>query len=104
MLTGSGHENRIYELGGDEAFTLPELAGIISEQSGRPVEYRNLPEEAYAEVLVSVGLPEPFARVLADSDRGLARGELFTDSDDLRRLIGRPTIRPSEAVAAALRG
>lgn len=74
MLTGSGHENRIYELGGDEAFTLPELAGIISEQSGRPVEYRNLPEEAYAEVLVSVGLPEPFARVLADSDRGLARG------------------------------
>lgn len=102
VLTGSGHENQTYELGGD-AFTLAELAGIISRESGRPVEYRNLPEEAFAGVLASFGLPEPFARVLADSDRGLARGELFTDRDDLRRLIGRAPTTPSEAVAAALR-
>ncbi len=103
VLTGSGHENQTYELGGD-AFTLPELAGIISRESGRPVEYRNLPEDAFAGVLVSVGLPEPFARVLADADRGIARGELFTDRDDLRRLIGRAPTTPREAVAAALRG
>lgn len=101
VLTGTGHENRTYELGGD-AFTLSELAATISEASGRPVEYRNLPEEAYAEVLAGFGLPEPFARVLADSDRGLARGELFTDSGDLQRLIGRPATSARDAVAAAL--
>jgi NAD(P)H dehydrogenase (quinone) len=101
VLTGTGHENRTYELGG-EAFTLAELATTISEASGRPVEYRNLPEEAYAEVLAGFGLPEPFARVLADSDRGLARGELFTDSGDLQRLIGRPARSARDAVAAAL--
>ncbi len=103
VLTGPGHENRAYELGGDEAFTLAELAGIVAEVSGRPVEYRDLPEEAYAGVLAGFGLPEAFARVLADSDRGIARGELFTDSGDLARLIGRPTTPPWEAVAAALR-
>ena len=48
------------------------------------------------------GIPEAFARVLGDSDRGIARGELFTDSGDLGRLIGRTTTPPREAVAAAL--
>lgn len=104
VIAGEGHEGRIYELGGDVAFTLPELAETISRESGRPVEYRNLPEDAYAEALIGFGLPEGFARVLADSDRGIARGDLHTDSGDLRRLIGRPTTTPADAVAAALRG
>lgn len=104
VIAGEGHEGKVYELGGDVAFTLPELAEVISRESGRPVEYRNLPEDAYAEALTGFGLPEGFARVLADSDRGIARGELFTDSGDLSRLLGRPTTTPAEAVAAALRG
>jgi NAD(P)H dehydrogenase (quinone) len=104
VIAGEGHENQVYELGGDVAFTLAELADIISRESGRTVEYRNLPEDAYAEALIGFGLPEGFARVLADSDRGIARGDLSTDRDDLRRLIGRPTTTSAEAVAAALKG
>ena len=104
VLTGEGHENRAYELGGDEGFTLAELAAIVAEESGKPVEYRDLPEEAYTGVLTGFGIPEGFARVLADSDRGIARGELFTDSGDLGRLIRRPTTSARAAVAAALRG
>lgn len=103
VLTDSGHESRVYELGG-KSFTLSELAETISRLSGRRVEYRDLPEEEYAEALIGAGLPEPFARVLADSDRGIARGELFTESDDLRRLIGRPATSPDEAVRDALEG
>ena len=102
VLTGSRHENRVYELGGDQAFTMAELAGIIAEESGRPVEYRDLPEEAYVDALVGFGVREGFARALAESDGALARGELFTDSGDLSRLIGRPTTSPRDAVAFAL--
>lgn len=103
VLTGEGHVGKAYELGGAPAFTLPELAALIASASGKPVEYRNLPEDAYAEALTGAGVPEPFARVLADSDRGIARGELYTDSDALARLIGREPTSPSEAIAAALR-
>ncbi|WP_420125016.1 SDR family oxidoreductase [Longimicrobium sp.] len=103
VSAGEGHEGKIYELGGDVAFTMPELAEVISRESGRPVEYRNLPEDAYAQALAGFGLPEAFARILADSDRGIARGDLFTDSGDLSRLLGRPTTTPAEAVGAALR-
>jgi NAD(P)H dehydrogenase (quinone) len=103
VLTGDGHAGRAYELGGDEAFTLAELAAEIGTQAGRPVRYLDLPEDEYAQVLTGAGLPEAAAVTLADADRGLARGDLFVDRGHLRQLIGRPTTTLHEAVAAALR-
>jgi NAD(P)H dehydrogenase (quinone) len=102
VLVGDGHAGQVYELGGDEAFTLPELAAEVTRQSGTEVVYRDLPVDEYKQVLVGVGLPEPAAAVLADSDLGIARGELFVDSGDLSRLIGRPTTPLASAVASAL--
>jgi NAD(P)H dehydrogenase (quinone) len=104
VLTGDGHENKIYELGGDEAFTMAELAAEVAAQSGREVVYRDLPAEEYAKALVSVGLPEPVAGMLANSDLGIRRGDLYTDSRDLSRLAGRPTMPLAEAVRLALKG
>jgi NAD(P)H dehydrogenase (quinone) len=103
VLTGDDHESRAYELGGDEAFTLAELAAEIGAQAGQPVGYLDLPEDEYARLLAGAGLPEAAAATLADADRGLARGDLFVDSGHLRQLIGRPTTTLREAVAAALR-
>jgi NAD(P)H dehydrogenase (quinone) len=54
-------------------------------------------------VLAGAGLPAELAEVLADADLGLSRGELFTGSGDLGRLIGRPTTPLADAVAGALR-
>jgi NAD(P)H dehydrogenase (quinone) len=54
-------------------------------------------------VLTGAGLHEAAAVTLADADRGLARGDLFVDSGDLSRLIGRPATTLREAVAGALR-
>ncbi len=94
---------RVYELGGDQAFTLAEVAAEISAQAGQPVSYRDLPVEEYTRLLVSVGLPEPAAEIIADADGGLARGELYVGGGQLRQLIGRPTTTLRDAVAATLR-
>lgn len=103
VLTTEGHENKAYELGGDQPFTMTELAAELAKQSGKPVAYQDLPFEEYAKALVGFGLPEPFANILADGDLGVARGELNTDSGHLRSLIGRPTTPLADAVAAALK-
>jgi NAD(P)H dehydrogenase (quinone) len=66
------------------------------------VAYQNLPASAFASALTSVGIPEPFARVLTDSDVHAAAGSLYEDSRTLSRLIGRPTTPMATAVAAAL--
>ncbi|HET9860269.1 MAG TPA: SDR family oxidoreductase [Nocardioidaceae bacterium] len=101
VLATDGHQGQVYELAG-EAFTLPEAAAVISEVSGRQVAYVDLPAEKYAEVLVGAGVPQPFAEVLADSDLGIARGDLDEPSDDLSRLIGRPATSLRDAVTSAL--
>lgn len=103
VLTGEGHENAVYELGGDDAFTMAALAAEISAQSGTEVIYRDLPVEEYRQVLVGAGLPEAAAAVYADADASVARGALYTDSGDLSRLIGRPTTPLAETIAAALK-
>ncbi|MFB9993175.1 SDR family oxidoreductase [Deinococcus oregonensis] len=102
VLTQPGHENAVYELGGDQAFTLSELAAEVQAQSGQPVTYQDMPQDAYAQMLRGVGLPGAVADMLADSDVYLAQGDLYTESRDLSRLIGRPTTTLADAVKAAL--
>ena len=102
VLAGDGHAGRVYELGGDQAFTLTEFAAEISAQAGQPVSYHDLPMAEYAQLLISAGLPESAAAIIADADRGLARGDLYVDSGHLRQLIGLPTTSLHDAVAAAL--
>jgi NAD(P)H dehydrogenase (quinone) len=103
VLTTEDHTGAIYELGGDEAFTLTEFARVVAAAAGEPIVYTDLPAEKFAEALTSAGVPADLAHVLADADLGLRRGELFTDSGDLSRLIGRPTTSLADAVADALR-
>ena len=102
VLTTEGHAGAVYELGGAEAFTLSQLAAAISAAAGKQITYTDLPAQELARVLAGAGLPAGLAEVLADADLGLSRGELFTDSGDLGRLIGRPTTSLAHAVAAAL--
>ena len=101
-LVADDQAGRVYELGGDTAFTLEEYAAELAAASGTSVAYRDLPAAEYSAVLVGAGLPQPYAEILADSDLGLARGELLAESGDLSRLIGRPTTTPAEAIRAAL--
>jgi NAD(P)H dehydrogenase (quinone) len=103
VLTAEGHAGAVYELGGDEAFTLAELAAAISAAAGKQITYTDLPANEFARVLAGAGLPAEVADSVADADLGLSRGELFTGSGDLRRLIGRPTTPLDDAIAAALR-
>ncbi|MFF4803839.1 SDR family oxidoreductase [Streptomyces sp. NPDC001351] len=102
VLTAEGHTGAVYELGGDESFTLTELAAAISAAAGKQVTYTDLPVTDLTQVLVAAGLPAELAEVLADADRGMNRGEMYTDSGDLRRLIGRPPVTLAEALAVAL--
>lgn len=101
VLTTEGHTGAVYELGGDESFTLTELAAAISAAAGKQVAYADLPVTEFARVLAAAGLPAELAEVLADADRGLSRGEMYTDSGDLRRLIGRRPVTLAEALAVA---
>lgn len=102
VLTADNQAGKVYELAGDTAYTLAELAAEISRQSGKNIGYVNLPETEYKNVLVKVGLPEAVADLLSDSDTGASKGGLFDDGHQLSKLIGRPTTPLATAVKAAI--
>lgn len=102
VLLSDDQAGKVYELGGDEAFTVSELAAEISAAAGKTITCTDLPAAEYVAMLVGAGLPEAFAQILADSDQGLARGELLVTGNDLSTLLGRPTTTLTEAVRAAV--
>lgn len=98
VISEEGHAGKVYELAGDHAWTLGELAAELSRQSGKNVVYQNLSEAEFAAALKSVGLPAGLADMLADSDVGASKGGLFDDSRTLSTLLGRPTTPLAESV------
>lgn len=102
VLTQENQAGRIYELAGDESYTLGELAAEIAGQSGKVVAYQDLPESEYKNALLGAGLPDFLATLLAESDVGASKGGLFDDSRQLSALINRPTTPLAELVRLAL--
>lgn len=101
VLVADNQAGAVYELGGDTAFSMAELVATISDVSGTTVAYNDLPAADFSSLLKGAGVPEAFADILADSDRGIARGDLFVDGTQLSDLIGRPTTTMADAVRAA---
>ncbi|EGT5207656.1 TPA: SDR family oxidoreductase [Cronobacter sakazakii] len=91
VLTLDNQAGRVYELAGDHAWTLRDLSALLSKETGKTVAYQNLSEADFAAALTGAGLPEGFAKLLADSDIGASKGGLFDDSRQLSALIDRPT-------------
>lgn len=102
VLTQGEQAGRIYELAGDNSYTLSELTDEIARQSGKAVTYRNLPESEFKAALLNAGLPDFLATLLAESDVGASKGGLFDDERQLSNLIGRPTTPMAEQIRVSL--
>ncbi|MGE4336840.1 MAG: SDR family oxidoreductase [Pigmentiphaga sp.] len=103
VLTTAGHEGKVYELAGDSAYTLTELAEEISRQTGKDIPYKDLPPAQYTAILKAAGLPAPWPEVVPAFDVAAAQGAMFDDGRALSTLIGRPTTSLKDSVAAALK-
>lgn len=96
------HLGKVYELAGDQGFTLAEFAKEIATQSKLDILYQAMSPMEYKEMLISVGLPEGFATALTDADSQTEKGWLQEQSNTLSDLLGRPTTSMAESVKEAL--
>jgi NAD(P)H dehydrogenase (quinone) len=104
VLTAEQPQPGIVELGGDQAFTLAELAATVAAQTGREVTYRDLTAEEHVSSLLAAGLPEGTAQFVVGLDQSIAQGALDTGSTALSQLTGRPTTTLAEHVRTVLAG
>jgi len=103
VLTGNDHSGKTYELSGDDAYTLSDLAAEISKQTGRDIPYKDLSKAEYGATLVKFGVPEGLSQAIAGWDAAVAEGALFDDGRQLSSLIGHPTTPLATVVADTLR-
>jgi NAD(P)H dehydrogenase (quinone) len=104
VLTSEGHVNKVYELAGDDAYTLTDLAAEVSRQIGKNIPYNNLPEAEYVNILKKMNLPEALALNIVGWDVGASKNDMFDDAHQLSKLIGRPTTSLAKVVADAIAG
>ena len=102
VLTSTGHENKTYELGGSESFSLSDLATFIGQAVNKDIIYQNLSAEEYTQGLTQAGLPAGLVDVIVDADIQTIQGAMYSDSKDLEQLIGHKTTSIQDAIKAAL--
>lgn len=102
VLTTEGHAGKTYELAGDDAYTMSELAAEIARISGKSVTYKDLPVDEYVAALASAGLPEMWAQFYGGTHVSTKNGDLFDDGHQLSKLIGRPTTPLYKVLAETL--
>jgi NAD(P)H dehydrogenase (quinone) len=102
VLTGEGHEGRVYELGGDQAWDFQELAAMVAEVTGRPCVYKPVTAAELVERMRQAGADENTAAFVAALDSNIAEGALAEVTGELSKLIGRPTTPMKETVKAVL--
>ncbi|MCS7476397.1 SDR family oxidoreductase [Umezawaea endophytica] len=102
-LTTDGHEGKAYELAADEPWSYTDFAAELSAATGKTITYQNVPASEHQQILESAGIPQGFATILVDSDRGITDGELTATTNDLSTLAGHPTTPLRESVALLLK-
>ena len=101
-IINDDHTGKTYELAGDQTYTMQDLAAEVSKQTGKNIEFVNLPEAEYAQKLQEIGLPEGMAKAFASLDYSASKNDLHDESGELARLINRPTTSLSQAVKTGL--
>lgn len=101
VLTGEGHEGQIYNITGPDLQTFGEVAAIMAEVTGRPVEHVSLDDEGQYAMFDAMGVPRrpvddlEVAGIPWNSDdmvsfgRAIREGFLELCTNDVERLTGR---------------
>ncbi|GAA4756895.1 SDR family oxidoreductase [Nocardioides endophyticus] len=98
VLSTDGHDDAVYELSGDVAWTFDDLAATFGEVLGREVTYQRLTPDEHRQLLLGAGLDEGTASFVVALDQNIAEGLVGVTTGELAKLLGRPTVPLAETV------
>jgi NAD(P)H dehydrogenase (quinone) len=88
----SGHSEKVYELTGAEALSMPRLAEIISKVTGKPVRFDCITDDEFAQVCRegNEDVPEPMIAILTSLYHAVDNKEFERVTDHVELLTGTP--------------
>jgi NAD(P)H dehydrogenase (quinone) len=88
-LASGSTDSMTYTLTGPHAYTTAEIAALVSEVTGKPLEVIQVPDEALTEGVKAAGVPEDFADVVVSFDVNTRSGRIAMVTDAIETLSGR---------------
>jgi len=101
VMTGEGHEDRVYNICGPDRLTWREISDIVAEVAGKPIDYREVDTEQMYAMFDALGVPRHaqddtvisgFAWSSEDMvsfEAAVREGFMDVASDDVELLTGR---------------
>ncbi|MFH5883954.1 SDR family oxidoreductase [Halalkalibaculum sp. DA3122] len=83
------HTNSIYEITSGKAYTLDEIADMLSEASGREITYTDISVSEFENILKEIGLPEEQIAMSVMTAQTFVNRALDFTFDDMEKLLGR---------------
>ncbi|MNP29267.1 Quinone oxidoreductase 2 [compost metagenome] len=102
VLSGSGHDNTIYELSG-KSLTQDEFAAAVGTVVGKEVPVQHVDDATYADMMKQAGVPDFVVPILVEIQRSIRVGSLDSESNDFEKLLGRPATPISEGIRQIVR-
>lgn len=89
-LQDDRHIGRLYELTGPRVVTLAEVATMLTDAIGRPVEYVRMSRAAYSGQLTAAGIPDGVADHITEVIVDALDGRNASTTNDVELVLGRP--------------
>jgi uncharacterized protein YbjT (DUF2867 family) len=99
VLTGSGHEGKIYPLTGPEALTMAEVAARLSVVTGKAIRYVNVAPEDARQAQLAAGMPPYLVDALAELFAERRRGKEAQVWTVAQEILGRRPVSFDEFAA-----
>jgi NAD(P)H dehydrogenase (quinone) len=87
-LAAEGTGKTKLTLAGNKAYTTAEIAALVSQTVGKPIEVIPVAVEELVRGMITHGMPEPIARTFASFDTNVAGGGLADVTGDFKALTG----------------
>lgn len=102
VLSGSGHENTIYELSG-KLLTQEDLASEIGNVLGKKVPVQQVDDDTYMDIMKGAGLPDFVIPIVVGIQKSIREGTLAIESNDFEKVLGRKVTPISQALRQIIR-
>lgn len=89
ILTSNGHENNIYEISAEKAFSYGDIAKIISGITGEEIKFVSPTVDEFVETMKKAGVPEQAIGMSVGFAQGIKEGEFETTNPEISKLLGR---------------
>ncbi|QRR00029.1 SDR family oxidoreductase [Dyadobacter sandarakinus] len=89
VILDEGCENKTYKFTGREAYTFDDIAHVLTDLSGKEVNYTPVGSSAFESILIKKGIPVAMARKIIDFNADIRNGQESEVTADLARTLGR---------------